>query len=235
MKRLLLVLLAFAGLVWAEFTQKVIPVKNADARQVFNALRSVMGNGPSMHLLDNSIVLNGTQEHVTAAEALIKTLDVAPKPQHNIEVTGFIVLASPQPSESSAMPTEMEPVLRQFRGVLTYKSFRLLDTVILRAREDDASVETGGILPIANVPAGSVASYTLRFLHPRVGEDTVHLGGLVLSVKMPVAQGPGFSYSEVYIKTEVDIKPNQKVAIGKASVNKEGDALILVVSAKVVD
>ena len=236
MKRLLLVFAMLSGLVWAESVQKVLPIKNADSRQVYSTVHKVLGNGLSMDLFDNSIVLNGSQEMINAAEQLVKSLDIAPKPLHNVEVTGFIILASPQTSEPGAVPAELEPVLRQFRGVLTYKSFRLLDTVILRAREDQPSIDTAGVLPMPGVPAGFATSYAFHFVHPRVTEEAVHLGGLSLNVRMPVA-GPGgqVTFADVYIKTDVDIKPNQKVAIGKASVNKEGDALILVVSAKVVD
>jgi hypothetical protein len=41
--------------------------------------------------------------------------------------------------------------------------------------------------------------------------------------------------NDVHISTDADVKAGQKVAIGKASVDANGDALILVVSANVVN
>lgn len=227
-----LVSLAIAAAAWAADTvQKIVPIRNADARQVFVTARDVMRGAPVTVLsYQKSIVLSGPQDAVATAEQLIKSLDVAPAPLHDIEVIGYIVMASPQATQTGAMPPDLEPVLRQFHNVLTYKSFRILDTIILRAREQQMA-ESSGVLPLNNS--------TYRFLTKveRVTDDSIHFSHLDLHVNIPQAVSPKgeVAFTGVNIGTDAQVKAGQKVAIGKASVDKEGDALILVISAKVVD
>ncbi len=52
-----------------------------------------------------------------------------------MEITGYIVLASPEGPGAGGLPSDLDAVLKQFRNVLNYKSFRVLDTLILRAKE----------------------------------------------------------------------------------------------------
>ena len=56
-----------------------------------------------------------------------------------------------------------------------------------------------------------------------------------MQVEIPVAIGGGFTNRTMKLGTDADIKTGQKVAIGKASVDNSGSALILVVSANVVN
>ena len=75
MKKLMVFALAFAGLACAgaETTvQKIVPVRNGDATQVFATVRDIMQGQVTVKLYQNSVVLNGSAEAVAAAEQLIK-------------------------------------------------------------------------------------------------------------------------------------------------------------------
>src|SRR5258708_128441 len=237
MKKLIMLALACAALGYAaEATrvQKIVPITAGDAREVFSAVSNVMANMPiKIQMYQNSLVLNGTAETVAAAEQLIKNLENAAPRQRTIEVTGYIVLALTQAGETN-MPADLDPVLKQFRSLLNYKSFRVLDTVLLRGKEK-SMMSSGGFLAL---PGATGARADFRVMRPSVTDDVVRLEDLNLSVRIPttrVDQKNNLVYDEVHIATQADIKLGQKVAIGKASVDANGDALILVVSAKVVD
>jgi len=126
--------------------------------------------------------------------------------------------------------------LKQFRNLLTYKSFRVLDTIILRAKVNSRAATTG-FLTLPNNPQQG-ANESFNFFRASIAGDVVHLEGLELNLRIPIPStptGPQVEYRNVQLKTDVDIKAGQKVAIGKASIDPAGDAIILVVSAKVVD
>lgn len=238
MKRLMVLALAFAALLGAADetrVQKVVPVKNGDAAQVFQTVRDIMAGQINVKLYQNNVVLNGTAEAVAAAEQLIKNLETSSPREHDIELTGYIILASPQAGEGGgSIPAELDPVLKQFRTLLNYKAFRVLDTVILRGKENN-TMSSRGFLALPN-SLGATDEFFIR--RPTVRDDVVHLKELTLLVNIPTSRTNDKGHvitSPVSISTDADVKVGQKVAIGKASVDASGNALILVVSANVVN
>lgn len=240
MKRLLTFFL-FAVLAFAEQrASKIIPVKNVDANRLANkigelTLANISGpSGLRMTTVQNNIVLSGPDDAVAAAEQLIKALDVAEPKLRTIEVAGYIVLGMQQAGDGGAMPADLDPVLKQFRSLLSYKNFRVLDTIILRGKEN-SYMSSDGFLALPG-SAGATADFTVQ--HPGVTDDIVHLKNLALTVHIPTTRVNDKGHvitTDVRIATDADVKAGQKVAIGKASVDSAGDALILVISAKVVD
>ena len=249
MKKLMMLALVCAALVHAaEQTQvqKIVPITSGDVLQIYSTVGNVMLNMPvRVQMYQNTLVLNGTPEAVAAAEQLIKNLMSTAPRVHNIEITGYIVLASvdgkseqgrnlPPGEGITNIPADLDPVLKQFRSLLNYKAFHVLDTLILRGKEN-SGMGTSGFLA---VPGSAGATAEFRVQHPSVTEDVVHLKDMWLNVKIPTGHTDpkgNMIYSDVRIGTDTDVKAGQKVAIGKASVDEKGDALILVVSAKVVD
>jgi hypothetical protein len=242
MKKLIMLALACATLAYAaEDTrvQKIVPITTGDTRQIFNAVSNVLAAMPvNIQMYQDTLVLNGSAETVAAAEQLIKNLMSSAPRERNIEITGYIILATTQAGDGSAnMPAELDPVLKQFRSLLNYKAFRVLDTVILRGREnrENSGMGSSGFLAVPGA-AGAMADFKVE--RPSVTDDVVHLKNLKLMVRIPTtrvnANGDVID-NYVTISTDADVKAGQKVAIGKASVDANGDALILVVSAKVVD
>ena len=239
MKKWMMLALACAGLGYAAEeprAQKIVPVTTGDTTNIYRTVESVM-QGTPLHITayQNTIVLNGPPDLVASAEQLIKNLMSSAPRERNIEVSGYIVLASVESKpEAANMPPDLEPVLKQFRSLLNYKSFRVLDTLILRGKENSGMGTTGFL----TVPGSQAGTSDFRVQRPTVTDDIIHLKDLMLRIMIPtgynnVKGDPG--YHEVHIATDADVKAGQKVAIGKASVNEKGDALILVVSAKVVD
>jgi hypothetical protein len=238
MKKLMVITLACAALAYAADetrVQKVVPIKIGDANQVFQTVRDVMAGQINVKLYENSVVLNGTAEAVAAAEQLIKNLESSAPRERDVDVTGYIILASTQAGEGSgAVPADLEPVLKQFRSLLNYKSFRVLDTIILRAKEN-SQAHSGGFLALPNVPAPG-ATVGFRVGRATITDDVVHLKDLNLGVEVPTTTNKGEVVNRgISLGTDADVRVGQKVAIGKASVDTAGDALILVVSANVVN
>lgn len=237
MKRLVLLALVFGALVCAAddaHVQKIVPIKNGDFGQMFQTVRDLMQGQVNVRGYQNNLVLSGSSEAVAAAEQLIKNLENSAPRERNVDVTGYIILAGSQADAGGPMPPDLEPVLKQFRSVLNYKSFRIVDTVLLRTKENVQSVEQG-FLVLPNAPSPGATS---RFLIDRttITDDVVHLKGLNLRVEVPVTTQKGeFTMRLTQLATDADVKVGQKVAIGKATIDNNGAALILVVSANVVN
>lgn len=237
MKKVIIIALALAGLTAAAEApvQRIVPVKNGDPSQIYVTVHDLMQGQVNVRQYQNNIVLNGSSEAVAAAEQLIKNLENSAPRERDFELTGYIVLAIAQAGETGNTPAELEPVLKQFRTVLNYKSFRVLDTILLRGKENANGPYSEGFLALPNTPPPG-ARDTFRIARATITDDVVHLRDMGLHVWVPYTSSKGELLTrDVQLSTDADVKVGQKVAIGKASVDPNGNALILVISANVVN
>ena len=137
------------------------------------------------------------------------------------------------------MPAELDPVVTQLKGLFPFKGYRLLDSFVLRSRSG-LGAEASGFVPSPQM-AGATISYQARFGKATVdGTEKgrlVRFNALKLGMRVPVPAGSNqFNYLDVGINTDVDVPEGKKVVVGKTSAVEGADgALILVISAKVVD
>jgi hypothetical protein len=231
MRRLLLVFAA-AACAWAQDTkivQKIIELKYADANRVANL---VHGPGPitvvpdlGMHVL----VVRGPADSVASIEEMVKQLDVAPP---NIELTVFLLSGSPQ-AAAEDLPKDLASTAKQLHGTFAYKSYRMLESFVLRGR-DGREARTSGVLPGSSRYDFHYRSATVSSGTPRV----VHIDALSLNVRTPtqkVDKNNDPIYDSAGLGTDIDVGEGQKVVVGKSNVFGSDDAMILVVTAKVVE
>jgi hypothetical protein len=240
-KKLLLTVLAAAVLALPARAEepiiKLIELKYADV----HLIRPLLG-GYSAHInagaSDRVFTVAGTKEVVAEIEEMIKKLDV---PEPDIELTVYMLVASAQPDGTTALAPELDPVIKQLKGVFSYRAYRLLDSFVLRARVGHGADSDGFLTALAaNMPGGAQTTYSFFFRNSAIsGVDknrVVRLDDVRLRVRVPHASGGGVNYSESAIHTDFDVREGQKVVVGKSSLVDGSDgALILVVSAKIVD
>src|ERR1022692_1289479 len=144
--------------------QKVVTIKNGNLNGI---LRTVKDLAPGNNLListDNEhIILSGPKDAVTGFEEVIKQLDVPPVAQSNVEIDAYMVVASTRADSHNPIPAELEPVVAQLKGLLSYKSFRLLDSFVLRARSGERGENSGSVEPSSPAPEGVKISYHFEF------------------------------------------------------------------------
>jgi hypothetical protein len=240
---MLISLLCAEALLAQPPVQKVVTIKNGNLNGI---LRTVKDLAPGNNLListDNEhIILSGPKDAVTGFEEVIKQLDVPPVAQSNVEIDAYMVVASTRADSHNPIPAELEPVVAQLKGLLSYKSFRLLDSFVLRARSGERGENSGSVEPSSPAPEGVKISYHFEFNKIRVdkGETArlVRFDNLRLDINAPVGINTKgeVRWSGASIHTDVDVPEGKKVVIGKTSGIEGSDgALILVISAKVVD
>ena len=236
---MLISLLCAEALLAQPPVQKVVTIKNGNLNGI---LRTVKDLAPGNNLListDNEhIILSGPKDAVTGFEEVIKQLDVPPVAQSNVEIDAYMVVASTRADSHNPIPAELEPVVAQLKGLLSYKSFRLLDSFVLRARSGERGENSGSVEPSSPAPEGVKISYHFEFNKVRVdkGETArlVRFDNLRLDINAPVGINTKgeVRWSGASIHTDVDVPEGKKVVIGKTSGIEGSDgALILVISA----
>ena len=241
MKKLLLTVLAAALLALPsraeEPIHKLIELKYANVHLIRPLLE-----GYSAHInvgaSDRVFTVVGAKEVVAEIEEMIKKLDV---PEHDIELTVYMLLAGTQADGAAPLAPDLDPVIKQLKGVFSYRAYRLLDSFVLRVREGHTADSNGFLSPLAgNMPGGAKTTYgfSLHTLGTSVLDKNrvVALYGFNFKLRVPYASGGSVNYSESTIHTDLSVKEGQKVVVGKSSLVDGSDgALILVVSAKIVD
>jgi hypothetical protein len=135
-------------------------------------------------------------------------------------------------------------VIAELRKVLNYQGFTLLNTAIIRT-QDDQSGRVGGVAGEGLLAADFAFNFSR--LNVVAGEKgpTIHLRDLVFAIwsreanagKKPAEgtkqSGERANYAQ--IGTNIDIPAGQKVVVGKTAFMSPGNALVLVLTAKVVE
>ena len=207
---------------------KVFAIRYVDSRAILHLLEPFEIRY-SYDVGLKAVSVKAPEKTMNAIEEVIKRFDVPANAPKQVEVTAYLILGSSQVEPDSA-PAILKPVIDQLHGIMAYKSYRVLDTIMTTGKEGDRIAESG-MTPKLNDsdPMGSQYNFSAN---PRVvtGEGTdrsVHFDNLQLTLTN-VGKGTNGS-----IQTSVDIKKGQQVVIGKSTILDR--AIILVLSAKIID
>lgn len=224
MKKLILMLVFAAcaaqqAQAQAQQTQKLFSLKYADANEIRNLLSPFPATiSPNRDM--RVIAVTATKETLASIEEALKILDVAPVLHKNIEVTGYILLASMK-VESAPESPDLAGVVKQMRALFPYKSYHLAETIVVRGR-DGVRCDTGGFL--AEETGGR--RYNFTYVATAKEAKLIRFDNLQLTLQLN---------QPVHLFTNVDVQDGQKVVVGKSNMTGGDSALILVLSAKVVD
>jgi len=255
MKKLFWILVASAAMLVAQegpavpdSVTRMIEVKQNSVDNILGTLRPLFGNmmtitgDSSRHL----IIVRGPSAVVNSFAETVAKLDVPAvdaKTAANVEVTIHLLYGSAKGESNAKVPQELDGTIRQLRSVFPYASYRVMDTLLLRGR-DGRDTNDSGTLP------GTDTFYDFRFhadVAPGPAPHTVRLRDLRLGMRMKMASGtftlPGgdstpntqFQIVNVGISTDLDAREGQKTVVGKSNVSGTDDAIILVVSPKVIE
>jgi hypothetical protein len=236
-RRLIWAMIAAAGLAFAQdqpkMVTKIIDVKYGDPDRIMRLVGGSVNvrSDSSLH----AMVLSGNPDAVAAVEAMIRKLDVAPA---NIELTVYLISGNARDA-SDDLPKDLASTAKQLHGVFAYKSYKILQSFVLRDRES-ANQSYGAPSTSGTIP-GSNSTYDFQYRTLTVSGGTprvVHIDGLRFSVQTPTGtrdQNGRPEHENSTINTDLDAGDGQKVVVGKSNLRGSDDALILVITAKVVE
>ncbi len=265
MKRILVGLFCLAGLAAGQaafapakvaespkWIQKVFDVKYADPNAIAKLLGSLPNNyGPNLDRVVAQPELHAVSVGTTdpsflkLAEDIIQRFDVPQaKPatasqQRGVEIVASILLAGPKGSSGDALPADLAPVSKQLHAAFGYTDIRLLDSALIRGRENRTSDVTGTLDGLLGEKSGNQI-YRIRIqkisVEPKGKGDAIGLEGFAFSARIPVDAGQNqYTYMELGFNTDLNLLEGQKVVVGKTRIGSTNQALILVLSARLVD
>ncbi len=203
-------------------------VRAQDAIQLLNAYTS-RGGRISMSMdanRTNILVLNDTPEIVDKMLSLIKEIDIKPA---ELQFTAQLIVGSEAAEDKGDESLKNDPVIRELRGVLKYKSFAELDGTILRVIEDER----------AEAKIGPKGEYVLH-LEPKFIRDgasetikvNIEFFKTVWPSMAPNQSAPQ-SFNSDLVRTTLMLKPGEKTVVG-VSKSDADKGLILIISGKVM-
>jgi hypothetical protein len=242
MKKMLIALLCAGALLAQDRLQKVVTIKNGNRNGILHTLQELAPtNSMVISTSDNDhLILSGPKDSVAGFEEIIKQLDVPAVVKKDVETTVYMIVASMQAGNAAPLTPDLDPVVKQLKNIFNYKSFRMLESFVLRSRDGERGQTNGFLPPLEAIPAGYKISY--QFEYNKVSIDGVdnarvaHFDHLKLGIRVPISVRDQVSPVDASISTDVDVPEGKKVVVGKTSALEGSDgALILVISAKVVD
>ncbi len=212
---------------------KLFQVKYADVYQLANLFRAfgavVQPEGGL-----KVISVRAPKEVLAAIEESLQRLDVPQAPAKNVQLEAYLLTASGQGS-STSVPGDLEPVIKQLKSVFNYQGFRLLGTLSWRGR-DGTGGNVNGLLPSVSSDSTQPTLCSFRIHSVAITsegkEATIRINDLVLQFNFALKNGANY---EARINTSIDVREGQKVVVGKANIDNADSALILVLTAKVVE
>jgi hypothetical protein len=182
-------------------------------------------------------IFTDSEEKAAAAEQTFrkhykaKALVVADR---NVELTLHVLYAKAGSKEPSETVPALTPVIQQLKQATTLSTFRSVETQIVRVRSGK-KVESSGVLNWTETPDNSSPTYQFQS-KVSVDGNSIKLDELKFGVRVPFKVGENmFQFREVGITSTFDVKPGQLVVVGKTNTSGSDGALILVLTAKLVD
>lgn len=202
---------------------RVVAVKNGDAPSIYSNLGKIF---PGISIVGNNLIVRGQPAVLDTMEEAIKKLDVPSpdtQPARNIELTVQLLLGSAQELPDAKVPGDLDSTVRQLRTLSAYKSYRVLDTWVLRGREGERQgFSFQGVLP------GS--DQRVQF---RVQQARVSTGAAPRTITLQYLSA---SFGNVSgIETSLDAGEGQKTVVGKSNLINSEDAIFLVITPKVIE
>ena len=187
------------------------------------------------------IAISGPAALIPTIEDTIRRLDVPPPTPQNVELTVYLLLASDQ---EGSVPAELESVVKQLRTTFGFKGVRPVDTIVVRSRDTRPGQVSGLSRLDPEIPNPS--TYSLSYAGASINSDekgrSIRLNGLRFNAKIVVKSqqveggaNVGYTWIDAGFGTDVDVREGQKVVVGKAAVGGTNTALILVITAKVLE
>jgi hypothetical protein len=176
-------------------------------------------------------------ERLDRAEQLIrkyyKPKEVARQTDTNVELY-FYLLQARETNEASETIAALNPVLAQLRQLTPYKSFRTVESLIVRSQGTRQFVLLGALPWVASAEE-ELTTYRVQgdalYQRSLIVLNDVHFSG-----KVPVKTMENrIGFSEFSFRTALSFKPGQFAVVGKTTVTPKDGALVLVVTGRLVD
>jgi len=203
-------------------TLKYIDVKWAEA--LLHSYTSRRGTIKRLHE-GNKLVIEDTPENVEKILSILKEIDIKPLDlQFNVD----LILGSTVSQSEAGFDRELksDPVMKELGQLLQYKSFKRLDSALMKVQDNKRSSQRMG---------GEHLMFRLdlrpRYIQEDKG-DSIQVELYLLQDMGSDSEGKRRSIS--LVETTLSIKSGERTVVGVSKLNGGDKALILILSGSVV-
>jgi len=173
----------------------------------------------------------------------------------NLETQLYLIVGTNQEVDEPRLPASLDVVVKQLRGALPFKNYRLAATLINRVKNEgrlELSWIGGPLASVSGAASGGASPVTPSFSQFKVrqiklvrnseNQPIVQMLGFNFGARIPIqvsgaiaangAVAPNFNYENTGVATDISMRESEPVIVGTLNVGPSGDAIILVVSAK---
>lgn len=213
---------------WPAVKKELVRLRFVQGTDVITLIQSLLDIRYERVNVDSSkkiLTLMATPENIEMVKQVIREVDVKPA---DILFTIQLVLGS-ETEAAGADPIQNDPLIRELRGLLRYKSYTLLDSSMVRVVNKEN----------AEVVMGPKAEFEFA-LRPEVSGDTKN-AVVKTQVRLRKVERLG-SYQDkpltnvaTLIESTLNIKSGERTVVGVSKLDGGDKGLILIISGKVVD
>jgi len=211
----------------SETKKAVVTVKYLDAQKAYSILLRFISREGRIHFVkhENKLIIEDTPEVVEKVLSMLKEIDVKPVDlQFNVE----LILGSMKLDEKKDLDKELmsDSVIKELRNLLKYRSFKRLDSTIIKIQDNSLSSQRLG--------SGEI-SLRLQMRPRYIKEEKVDTFQVQLELRQQRGINPeGKEITTVLIETTLTLKSGERTVVGVSKLDGGDKALILIISGKVI-
>jgi len=210
-----------------ETRTEIVTIKYIDVKWAEDLLHPYTSRRGRINRLHdgNKLVIEDTPENVEKILSILKEIDVKPLDlQFNVDL--ILGSTDSQSGEEADKQLKSDPVMKELGQLLQYKSFKRLDTALVKVQDNKRSTQRMG---------GEHLMFRLD-LRPRYIEEDK---GDSIQVDLYLSQDMGLTSegkrkSITLVETSLSIKSGERTVIGVSKLNGGDKALILILSGAIV-
>jgi len=176
----------------------------------------------------------------------------------NLDTQLYLLIATNQAVDDTKLPVALEAVVKQLRGSLPFKNYRLAATLINRVRNGgrlnlvwigdplfaSAAASGGTLTPSFN----DFSVNSVRLVRDSADREYIRMNQFRFGARVPIqtaqttaSTSPGFpastgfpviNYEPTGLNTDISIREGEPAIVGTLNVGPSGDVIILVITAR---
>lgn len=211
--------------------KEVVKVNYIDVRSVVGILNPYTSRNGRIQVVreSNMLIVEDIPEMVDKILSILKEIDIKPL---DLQFTVDLIMGSMSGDTSGdrvrAKPTEKlksDPLIRELSRVLAYESFLKLDSTLIKVQDNSRSTQRMG---------GEGLTFRLDMQPRFIKEEDDEFIRVELSLAKDSYKNDGSLISLTLINTTISLKSGERSVVGVSKLNGGDQALILILSGKVL-
>jgi hypothetical protein len=209
--------------------KEIVKVNYIDARSAYSILMPYKSSAGKLQLVreSNMLIIEDIPEILEKILSILKEIDIKPLDlQFTVDLILGSMFTSSSPNPSAAgiaidKKIESDPLIKELRNLLTYESFKRLDSTLINVQDNSRSTQRLG---------GAGLSFRLD-LQPRyIKEEDGDSIRVELSLSTRQYKKDGSPLSMTLIDTTISLVSGDRSVVGVSKLNGGDKALILILS-----